>query len=924
MAEFIGRSVASMGKQLEQWGSGSQDVPPPPALKSVPSACLHELEEGNRRYLTGCTKFSGKPEGEAILRKRLAEFGQEPFAILLTCSDSRVPAERIFDAGPGDLFIVRVAGNIAGSPVGGLMGSVEYGVEHLKSQVILVMGHTKCGAVTAAVKFSQTGDCLYEKLGPNLGATIEHIKSPVAAALGEAEEMTDTETVDNAIRLNVYHGMERLMSRSSTVAEAVYEKRVEIHGAIYDIATGVVTFMGKHPRERAILRELRRRSGKGDEAESEVLVVDVGVKHEAAGSSTSQRASRGSSDQDFEMVGVVPSEMPQTPSSAFVPIAPPDSPVRRRNRGTGGEESPSSLRPGSAQRAGADGDDEEDSFAGLIPTCSWIVKTRHGRQHIKDVVMDPNNWKAGITVALVSVPLSISLGIASGTTPMRGIASAVFGGLCAGIFGSSNYNIVGPAGALSGMLMSYTVKWGDDVLPWISLISAAICAVCALLRLDSYMLLMPTSVFEGFTVGVALIIGLNQLNFACGLMPGKKHALFVMNIIESLKELGATKWPSLILFIIQAPLLFILMRRIPKIPWTVILPMVSIPLGVLADADVLGFDLLTLKSKYGMLQPELVQPLKPLEAEVGPLLIAAFSVAIVSVLETLISAKIAATRVDQKFSLLAEMRGLTISHVVCGVVGAMPPTGVFVRTSLNTSLGATHRFSQTLNAVVVAIISLACMPIFSYLPQATIAAILVVAALRMTPWNYLAKLWKEDKINFCLCLVTAGVCVGEDPVIGLAVGMLLALLISAKKQLTTPVIDITSVADGDSGRAFRVQAFGALTYVNAEEFVKQARTILGASKITLDLTGLRQADHDGISSIGKVLGKWSSSARPTPKDKVFIEGVCYHMLATLRQAPWFMEAEDEGRVRMKAAAPAPAKLMDNPLPRVQAVRRGGA
>mmetsp|Transcript_82668 Transcript_82668/g.177106 ORF Transcript_82668/g.177106 Transcript_82668/m.177106 type:complete len:923 (+) Transcript_82668:87-2855(+) len=922
MAEFIGRSVASMGKQLEQWGSGSQDVPPPPALKSVPSACLHELEEGNRRYLTGCTKFSGKPEGEAILRKRLAEFGQEPFAILLTCSDSRVPAERIFDAGPGDLFIVRVAGNIAGSPVGGLMGSVEYGVEHLKSQVILVMGHTKCGAVTAAVKFSQTGDCLYEKLGPNLGATIEHIKSPVAAALGEAEEMTDTETVDNAIRLNVYHGMERLMSRSSTVAEAVYEKRVEIHGAIYDIATGVVTFMGKHPRERAILRELRRRSGKGDEAESEVLVVDVGVKHEAAGSSTSQRASRGSSDQDFEMVGVVPSEMPQTPSSAFVPIAPPDSPVRRRNRGTGGEESPSSLRPGSAQRAGADGDDEEDSFAGLIPTCSWIVKTRHGRQHIKDVVMDPNNWKAGITVALVSVPLSISLGIASGTTPMRGLGCAVFGGLCAGLFGSSDYNIVGPAGALSGMLMSYTVKWGDDVLPWLSLISAAICAVCGLLRLDTYMLLMPTSVFEGFTVGVALIIGLNQINFACGLAPGTKHALFIMNIIESIKELGATKWPSLIVFLVQAPVLYYLMKKIPKVPWTIIMPLASLPFGVLCDSGAIDVDLLTLKSKYGMLKPELVQPLKPLNAEPMPLMIAAFSIAIVAVLETLISAKIAATRVDQKFSLLAEMRGLTISHVVCGVVGAMPPTGVFVRTSLNTSLGATHRFSQTLNAVVVAIISLACMPIFSYLPQATIAAILVVAAVRMTPWHYLDKLWKEDKCSLLLCLATAAICVGEDPVIGLGVGMVLALLVSAKTHLKAPTVDISSVADGDGGRAFRVEVFGAVTYVNAEVFLDRARKISGASKITLDLSGMRQADHDGISSLGKVVDKWSSGEQPTPKSKICIEGVCDTMLPSLRQSSWFTEAEDEGRVRLRAAAP--AKSMGDQLPRVQAVRRGGA
>jgi len=153
--------------------------------------------------------------------------------------------------------------------------------------------------------------------------------------------------------------------------------------------------------------------------------------------------------------------------------------------------------------------------------CSWYVDTKLGRQHLKDVILDPNNWRAGVQVALVSVPLSISLGIASGTTPTRGLATAIFGGLCAGFFGSSDYNILGPAGALSGMLMSYTVQWGEEVLPWLSLFSAAICLVIGVLRLEAYMLLLPKSVLEGFTVGVALIIGLNQVNFACGLSPSE-------------------------------------------------------------------------------------------------------------------------------------------------------------------------------------------------------------------------------------------------------------------------------------------------------------------------------------------------------------------------------------------------------------------
>ena len=211
-------------------------------------------------------------------------------------------------------------------------------------------------------------------------------------------------------------------------------------------------------------------------------------------------------------------------------------------------------------------------------------------------------------MAFVSVPLSIALGIASGTTPMRGVATAVFGGVCSGLFGSSDYNIVGPAGALSGMLASYVVSWDEACLPYISLMSAAICAVMAILRLDVYMLMMPKSVFEGFTVGLALIIGLNQINFACGITDVDKKKLFVLNIVESFKNLDQTRAPSLIVFLIQAPVLWFLMRKIPKIPWTVILPLVSIPLGVICSEMDVGFELLTLKSKYGTLKPELVVP----------------------------------------------------------------------------------------------------------------------------------------------------------------------------------------------------------------------------------------------------------------------------------------------------------------------------
>jgi len=822
----------------------------------APEALLR-LQKGNSRYVIGDVDHKIV---DTKVRHALVQKGQRPLAAMLGCADSRIPIDYVFDTNPGDLFVVRNAGSTCGAIAGGIIGSLEYGVGHLKTQLLVVLGHTQCGAVAAAMEAHLTSDKKGEEVPEGLRCLLERLHPPVKMAVEQSDSTAMGDRVSLAIELNVWHTIEQLLESSTVLHGAVTQGILQIHGAIYDLQTGRVRFMGEHPKLKQLVHK--------DIDSMDITTPDGDWKRDTTCGSQSTAASskRTHSKQvaAFDPVGIVPDPGQKTPAAW----------------GNDG---------GAPGQKKSDADDDGKCFE-----LSWYVQTKHGRQHLKDVILDQNNWIAGVTVALVSVPLSISLGIASGTTPIRGVATAIFGGLCAGIFGSSDYNIVGPAGALSGMLMSYVVQYGEDVLPWLSLISAVICALCALLRLDTYMLLMPKSVFEGFTVGVALIIGLNQINFACGLMPGKKHALFVMNIVESIKTLGETRPTSLIVFALQAPALWFLMRKLPKIPWTVILPVVSIPLGVLCDGGHLGFDLLTLKSKYGVLEPEIVQPLRPCDATFLDMLIPSFSIAIVAVLETLISAKIASDRVDREFSELGELRGLVISHAVCGFTGAMPPTGVFVRTSLNTSLGATHRFSQTLNAIVVALITLALMPIFSYLPQATIAAILVVAAVRMTPFSYLKKLWAQDKGALALCLVTALICVGEDPVIGLAAGMVMALLAGAKTQLSAPFVDIKSKPSGDK-KAYHIAIQGAVTYVNAETFLERARKLENASEISVDLSGVRQMDHDGITFLGKVADGW---VRSEPDCRVWIKGVHSKIYPSLSKFSWFEKAEGQGRVQM--------------------------
>jgi len=181
--------------------------------------------------------------------------------------------------------------------------------------------------------------------------------------------------------------------------------------------------------------------------------------------------------------------------------------------------------------------DQIDQKTASAPLLS--LTTRTGVKALHRVVLD--NWQSGVTVAMVSVPLSISLGMASvagsdGNAPAMGVATAFWGGLCASLFGSSDMNIVGPAGALSGMLFTYTMKFnGADILPYLSMFSSIAILLVYALNLQRYLLLMPKAVFEGFTFAVAIIIGLNQMNMALDLHPHEKHEHFYENVFESFK-----------------------------------------------------------------------------------------------------------------------------------------------------------------------------------------------------------------------------------------------------------------------------------------------------------------------------------------------------------------------------------------------------
>ncbi len=199
---------------------------------------LKILHEGNRRFVSGVSNSNTLTNHAR--RRELAE-GQEPFAIILGCSDSRVPAEIIFDQGLGALFVIRVAGNIVAPSQ---VGSVEFAAERFGTRLVVVLGHSKCGAILATLE--ELG-CPSEDQSQNIRSIVDRIRPSVEALPGiELGHHSDT-LVQQAVRANICASANHLRHGSEVLEQLIQNDGLLIVGAEYSLETGVVDFFDKAP-----------------------------------------------------------------------------------------------------------------------------------------------------------------------------------------------------------------------------------------------------------------------------------------------------------------------------------------------------------------------------------------------------------------------------------------------------------------------------------------------------------------------------------------------------------------------------------------------------------------------------------------------------------------------------------------------------
>jgi carbonic anhydrase len=209
--------------------------------KVTADQALQNLKSGNQRFVSGKQKH---PNLNKEARKETTEKGQHPYVTIIGCSDSRVPIEAIFDAGIGEIFVIRVAGNVVDTDE---TGSIEYGVGHLHTPLLVVLGHSSCGAVTAVTR----GD----EVHGSIPALVDNIIPAVQKAKHDHGDKFSDKLVDAAIRNNVWQSIEDLLKNSSEVVHLVKEGKLKIVGAHYVLSSGEVEWLGEHPKQAELLKK---------------------------------------------------------------------------------------------------------------------------------------------------------------------------------------------------------------------------------------------------------------------------------------------------------------------------------------------------------------------------------------------------------------------------------------------------------------------------------------------------------------------------------------------------------------------------------------------------------------------------------------------------------------------------------------------
>ncbi|WP_268746842.1 SulP family inorganic anion transporter [Sphingobium sp. C100] len=474
---------------------------------------------------------------------------------------------------------------------------------------------------------------------------------------------------------------------------------------------------------------------------------------------------------------------------------------------------------------------------------------------------------AGLTVAIVALPLAMALAIASGASPDKGLITAVVAGFLISALGGSRVQVGGPTGAFVVVVFNVIAQHGYDGLLLATLMAGLMLIAAGYARLGSLVRFIPQPVVTGFTAGIAVIIASSQVKDFFGLSIEQVPADFLAKWQAYFAALGTAQWAALVIGAGALGLILVLRRWAPRLPGFLI----AIVVASLVAAF-LHLPVETIGSRFPDLPSGLPVPAMPdiSVAKIQAVMPSAFTIAFLAGIEALLSAVVADGMIGSRHRSNQELVGQGIANMASALFGGLPATGAIARTATNIKAGATTPVAGMLHAAFVLLFILFASDLMAYVPLAALAAILFVVAWGMSEHDRFLRLLRMPGGDRGLLLLTFALTVLVDLTVAIGVGVTLASLLFMTRMSRTVAIaagiDETGKPEEDgeeltqrqdlpeSVEVFRIE--GPIFFGVADELLDTLRRIGPAPRaIILRMRRVPLLDASGATSLERIISQ---------------------------------------------------------------------
>ncbi len=459
----------------------------------------------------------------------------------------------------------------------------------------------------------------------------------------------------------------------------------------------------------------------------------------------------------------------------------------------------------------------------LKPKLFDCLKDYSGKQFVRDVI-------SGIIVAIIALPLSIALAIASGVGPEQGLYTAIIAGFFIAVFGGSRVQIGGPTAAFVVIIYGIVASYGTDGLIVATILAGIILVIMGICHFGTLIKYIPYTITTGFTCGIAVTLFVGQLKDFFGYSLENVPSDFLPKVAALVKNVSLINPKAALVGLLAVIIMLVWPKITDKIPGSLVAIIITTLL-----VKITGLEVNTIGSVFGELNSSFPTPKLPNVTfeMVSKLISPAFTIAILAGIESLLSAVVSDGMIGDTHKSNAELVGQGLGNIFSGLFGGIPATGAIARTAANVRNGGRTPIAGVVHCITLAIILVLLMPLASMIPMTSLAAVLLVVAANMADWTSFFHLCRTaPKSDIIVLVLTFVLTVVFDLVVAIEVGVVLAALLFMKRMSDTAevtgwkYIEEPDVMPGEQEKLMHVNKAIRIFEVNGPLFFAAADKLL--------------------------------------------------------------------------------------------------